>query len=394
MIILDSNILKGTSLRGPEAELLRVIGASGERVAAPWIVLEELAAQQALRYEEKHEAAARAMDTLNKATPWETVRQPTKASPETVRNHWRRRYAEIAETIETSPSAYEQALFREANLLAPCKAVNSGKHKTGARDAAIWLTAVEYTKEHPQETVYFVSNNTDDFGDGSSFKYPMDEDLKGLEERFVLFTSLDGVLTKFATASEAREEEVTSLLERGTNRERIAEAAWRGPGFAGTIVHSTGQLESVRVRRWLVPPAIRLDSVSDIRAHEINGHKWCTATTRWLASGLALIDPGFYDAGVSTSWEARVLLSTTAPARGLTVLRSERQTAITREDLPRIPEGTDFMSGREIAAYEIDRMTHLERLMVGANNRDLAGRKTIRHYGIPIEDIDGLPSDG
>lgn len=62
MIILDSNILKGTSLRGPEAELLRVIRTAGvENVVAPWIVLEELAAQQALAYEAKYEAAEAAV---------------------------------------------------------------------------------------------------------------------------------------------------------------------------------------------------------------------------------------------------------------------------------------------------------------------------------------------
>ncbi|MFJ1550985.1 hypothetical protein [Streptomyces sp. NPDC088246] len=122
MIILDTNILKGTSLRGPEAELLLAIRSTKvERVGAPWIVLEELAAQQAILYEAKYETAKDAVETLNKATSWAEVRPPRKFSPDHVREYWRGRYAAIVEVLPTSPSAYQEALFREANLLAPCK---------------------------------------------------------------------------------------------------------------------------------------------------------------------------------------------------------------------------------------------------------------------------------
>ncbi|MFJ2883420.1 PIN domain-containing protein [Streptomyces sp. NPDC087272] len=175
MIILDANILKSASLRGPAADVLRAIrAADGERVAAPWIVMEEIAAQQALAYQRKHDTAVEAVDILRAATPWSDVPNPRKWDAEHVRKHWRERYASLAETIETSPAAYQEAMFRETNLIAPCKTVNSGKHKTGARDAAIWLTAVEYARSNPAEIVYFVSNNTEDFGDGSSFPEPMD----------------------------------------------------------------------------------------------------------------------------------------------------------------------------------------------------------------------------
>lgn len=337
MIILDSNILKGISLRDAEAELLRVIRAADvEQVVVPWIVMEELAAQQALAYQTKHEKAAAAMEALNKATPWEHVRLPKKAKPEYVRRHWRERYAHIVGTIETSPNAYQQALFREANLLAPCKTVNSGKNKTGARDAAIWLTAVEYAREHPKETVYFISNNTEDFGDGSSFKPPLDEDLKGLEERFVLYTSLDGVLNQFAAQSDAPEEEVTALLDTKGNRNTIAREMRKERSFSGLTLDESGQPEPGYLRGWLGPLGIALSTLSDIRAHEIAGHKWVTATARWLISGLAFTiqAPGFEYA--SCSWTTRVLLSPNAPNEGLTILRGDRLEPTTPEDAPNI----------------------------------------------------------
>lgn len=264
MIILDTNILKGTSLRGPAAEVLRAIrAAGGERVAAPWIVMEEIAAQQAILYREKHDAAMAAVNDLRKATPWGDVSHPKRWRAERVREHWRDRYAALAEVIETSPAAYQEAMFREANLIASCKTVNSGKHKTGSRDAAIWLTAVEYAREHEDETVYFVSNNTDDFGDGTSFPEPLDKDIAGMEHRFFLFTSLDGVLTKFATEVEANLEEVRELLGTEDTRVAIVRAAWGAsfgyrPVVGRQLVATGGRL--VSGSRWHPTVAV-LDEV-------------------------------------------------------------------------------------------------------------------------------------
>lgn len=53
MIILDTSILRGLGLKSSTAELLRAIRESGvQRISVPWMVLEELAAQQVLKYTE------------------------------------------------------------------------------------------------------------------------------------------------------------------------------------------------------------------------------------------------------------------------------------------------------------------------------------------------------
>ncbi|MFD4946598.1 PIN domain-containing protein [Streptomyces sp. NPDC058409] len=344
MIILDANILKSTSLRGPAADVLRAIRAAKvEQVAAPWIAMEEIAAQQVLSYQGKHDAAMEAVKTLRKATPWADIPHPQKFDAEHVRKHWRQRYSEIADVIETSASAYQMAMFRETNLIAPCKTVNSGKNKTGARDAAIWLTAVEYAKAHPAETVYFVSNNTDDFGNGTCFPSPMDKDLQGMEDRFFLFTSLDGVLTKFATEVEADAEDVRALLETEEAYATVLATAWASGKHYRTITGSQMYKDSddvravVRSSRW-EPRAVALSKVLEVSAREIVGHKWFTASVRWLLAESGL--PRHYTDErdrIAFAWETRVLLSPTASEKGLTVLDGKRPGPVTSDDAPNVP---------------------------------------------------------
>ncbi|MEU9033770.1 PIN domain-containing protein [Streptomyces sp. NPDC048352] len=371
MIILDANILKSTSLRGPAADVLRAIRAVGvERVAAPWIAVEELAAQQALAYRDKHDSAMAAVDQLRKATPWAHIAHPKRWSAEHVRKHWRERYSSITDVIETSPEAYQQAMFRETNLIAPCKTVNSGKNKTGARDAAIWLTAVEYARAHPDEVVYFVSNNTEDFGDGTSFPEPMDSDIHGMEHRFFLFTSLDGVLTKFATELDARVADVQALLDTEDVRTTVLQAAKTAATRYHLVRGSRLTTESGLPRlvpygspSWK-PTAVALDRVLRVSGREVGGHHWFTASVRWL---LAESHLAYVDEPVAYAWETRILLSPTAD-KALTVLDSKPPAPIAPEDILKVPEAALSPEDALLAARAFDRMAaspHFESLLRG-----------------------------
>ncbi|MFD7963747.1 PIN domain-containing protein [Streptomyces zaomyceticus] len=253
-----------------------------------------------------------------------------------MREHWRDRYAALAEVIETSPAAYQEAMFREANLIAPCKAVNSGKSKTGSRDAAIWLTAVEYAREHEDETVYFVSNNTEDFGDGTSFPEPLNKDIAGMEDRFFLFTSLDGVLKKFATEVDASIEEVRELLGTEGTRLAIVQAAWGAsfgfrPVVGRLLAGSEGRL--IPGRRWHPTVAV-LDEVLEVSGRQVDGHVWFTASVRWLLTARQ----GVVRRGgrLAYAWETRILLSPTAD-KGITVLDFKQPGPIPLEDVPKLP---------------------------------------------------------
>ncbi|MEU3693271.1 PIN domain-containing protein [Streptomyces narbonensis] len=213
MIILDANILWGVTLDDSTADLLRALAAADIHVAVPLVVLEELASQRTLQYVAAHESAASAIARLERHVPWGGVPRLGQADKERHREHWRDVYRCMVEVIEPSAEVLRTALFRESNVLAPCKRLGK-RDKTGARDAAIWLTAVEYARDHEDETVYFVSANTTDFGHGTQYKEPMSSDLAGIEDRFVHLTSLDDVVERFAKPAALDEDLLPGLLER------------------------------------------------------------------------------------------------------------------------------------------------------------------------------------
>ncbi|MEU2509710.1 PIN domain-containing protein [Streptomyces sp. NPDC007863] len=68
----------------------------------------------------------------------------------------RRKYADFVGTKPASEAALPEAIRREVSGLPPAKTEKQGK--TGGRDAAIWLSAVAYASNNPEESAYFVSS--------------------------------------------------------------------------------------------------------------------------------------------------------------------------------------------------------------------------------------------
>lgn len=401
MIILDTNMLWGVTPDNASVDLLKTIRASGvQGVAVPWTVMEELAAQRALKHQEKFEAAYAAVKALRDNTPWTITTQLPAYEPEKVRQHWRDAFAAIVDVLPSSASALQEAAFREANVLAPCKRVEvkgvNKPVKTGARDAAIWLTAVEYARQHPEETVYFVSKNTEDFGDGSSYKAPMSADLRGLEGRFKHYTSLDPVVAEFTQPAEVDEAVVLDRLGSPELASAIAtEAAakwpfdparWAfdGPFIAGTLwpsVNTDGSEipgERILSRGWIQAPQAHMDRVSDVSAYRIGDHVWCTATVRWLLTGLTLREGEVRVVRMGSAWETRLLLSTANAETQVTILRSTPPAPIAVDEfeglkdpvaLPFDPDADEASSGlfRQLAKYGQGKApTFLEAALVAA----------------------------
>ncbi|MFD4315007.1 PIN domain-containing protein [Streptomyces sp. NPDC058548] len=386
MIILDTNILWGMALRGSTAELLRAIRASTvERVAVPWLVMEELAAKQALAYLEKHQAAEEALRHLKRATPWGRVQGPGACDLERVRAHWREEYGHLVEVLVTKDELIREGAYREANQIAPCRTVRSnGKdYKIGARDAAIWLTAIDYAEDHDDEMVFFVSGNTTDFGDGSSLPLPMAGDIANIADRFQVLTSLDGLISRFTKPAEVDTELVEKALRSHQSVMAVRALVDSPAAFTHSIACSVAPARGITAAttagmfQWYGTPEVELDSVWDVSAHRIGTHVWCTATARWLCHGFgnAFGTPGTAGTSViGAAWETRVLLSLTHAEPELTFLRHEGPTALRPRDGARLPS---LMPNRPTPEDGVHSTTEMSLLLVLAQNGDRDARDAL-----------------
>jgi hypothetical protein len=355
LIILDTCTLRSAGLSSSSADILRAIsGAKADRITVPWVAMEELAAQKAVDYLAAYEAAIRALETLAKTSPW-TVPSVGAADPEAVREHWRRQWGNIVKVIPASVTVMQEAMKREANALPPCRLRSDGSKnskgvKIGGRDAAIWLTAVEYAREHPAETVYFVSENHKDFTDGvSGYPYPMDQDLDGIEDRFIHLTKLSDLIDRFATPTEV---EMASLeaacalpgVDRGIADDALKR--WNmgfgtyTPGFECTWSTPEGS-RAGWASGWLVPDdvQVRRTSLGNVSAYRIGDDEWATADASWELSGYTLVDDNQQLVKATTLYDTRILVSLQDGASGLTVLRGDRLRALDYDPSERATKG-------------------------------------------------------
>ncbi|MFG2604832.1 PIN domain-containing protein [Streptomyces sp. NPDC048514] len=328
MIILDTCVLRGLSWENSSTDVLRAIRTAGvESVAVPWMVMEERAAQLAVKYRLRYEATAQALQTLASATPWEQGITLPAMDMERVREHWRKLWSRVVDVVPTSETALREAAFREANRLPPCK---DDDRKAGARDAAIWLSAVEYAKAHPGETVYFVSGDKD-FGDGKDYPELMAADIRELGDRFVHLIGLGEVIDRFAEKADTEQGVIEAALKTDSVHGTIVRLAhddtdpWPSTtGSKGFLCTAAGPahkpLQTVGVG-WIAPAlSACLSTITDVESYRIGAQVWCMATVRWLITGRALLEHGIGMA--AGAFETRILFAPHDDNPRLTVLRS------------------------------------------------------------------------
>ncbi|MFZ4266604.1 PIN domain-containing protein [Streptomyces arboris] len=314
MIIMDTCVVRAMKLDGSEAHLLRAIRETRrERVAVPWMVMEERAAQLAIEYGKAHEKAQQALRQLQRAAP---VAVPDLDDPdlEAVRQGFRERLTQLVDVLEPSEPALREGMYREANVLPP--AGWKKELKTGARDVAIWLSAVEYAKEHPEETVYFVSSNTKDFtagGGDAAYPHPMDKDVEGLGARFVHLPQLSDLLELVAPTVTVSPEQVDRLLESYSAYFRRVALTRPGSSDAGALApfpalcQATGTVK--KAIGWfgsLEAVQFKALKVTDVQGYRLGDQYWCIASVQWQ-----LVAPALFTDVASRgccTWTTRILM--------------------------------------------------------------------------------------
>lgn len=336
MIILDTCVIRSMGLDSSDAQLLRALRETeNERVAVPWMVMEERAAQLAITYVEAHEKATQALRQLQRATPGD-VPELGDSDPEAVRAHLREKLGQLVEVLPTSEAALREGMYREANVLPPAglkkdpedKSDKKKALKVGARDVAIWLSAVEYARTHPKETVYFVSSNTQDFGDGTAYRHPMDRDVEGLGDQFVHLTRLADLLQLIAPSVKVTPDQVEKLLPSYTDNVRdAAMRRWGNPllGLPGrfpALRQVTGKVEEAG--GWMASKKslhVKAVHVTDVEGYRLGDREWCTATVQWQFIGVAMFARAM-GSGCCT-WSTRIVMPLVEDGPSLRILSAE-----------------------------------------------------------------------
>jgi hypothetical protein len=363
MIIFDTNALYGLQRNTPNYDLLMAFKRSGAHsMGIPWMVREELVAQQVIVYMTAYSSAETAIGTLNRKMPWSTARgRLPRRDLERAKQYWRGQYEEVLTTIETSGDSAREALAREAFCQKPAKTDRA--RKSGARDVAIWLSLIDYLRENPEEDVYFVSNNYRDFGNGSEYPDPMSGDLADMKDRLFVLASFEDFISQFTEEITVDIERVKTILtelvgDSLTPVESAAKASMKHGRFEGTRVED-GSFETIQWQNWILPPCAVIRDVSDASGHKIGDDEWYTATVDWILVGL--VQPVNFQIGDISSltqaaceWRTRVLFSTGQNHR-LTIVEFGRPKALdpsNRADLqPLIDKATAAYNEQSSAAF-------------------------------------------
>ncbi|MFE9454129.1 hypothetical protein [Streptomyces sp. NPDC006739] len=237
-------------------------------------------------------------------------------------DHWRGAYADVFEVIQTSGDVALKALAREAMALPPAKRCDKGDHSEGARDVAIWFSVLEFLKDNPDEHIYFVTNNTSDFGDGTVYEYPMNEDVRGFEHRLTRLQDFKEVVATFTTevSGESAATAAEELLRSEAMREQVAQTAVEALDSDGGFPGLGASDAEIVWRSWLAAPAVELLSVKNVTGHKIDQHVWYTADVEWLLYGSAVSTDGDSALSVACVWRMKILFSTDEKDESPTIL--------------------------------------------------------------------------
>ncbi|MFD9287573.1 hypothetical protein ACFWBV_04515 [Streptomyces sp. NPDC060030] len=352
MIILDTNILRA----GPETEttdFLKMAQVAGVEVGIPSVALEELVARHVNPSRSRHERALEARAKSMARTSWAVPRVRPAFEGDQYARFWRKRYRRVGVLLLADAAVLHKALVREMHALPPCRLTggdqSTGGPGTGARSAAIWLTATSYAHKHPDETVYFLSDDTSVFGDGvAPYPQSMSDDLRGVEDRFVHLTGVDQLAGLLARETEPDRGEVGSVLRSRATAEMIARQcghrwaqrarkAFASSRFECTVADAE---EPAWAEGWLSEPRAWLKDVGEMRSYDFGGQEQCSVKARWTMVGAAQLR---HDQAqlVGCSWETHILVDTTRGEPEPTLLRSAPLRPVSRRDLSRVPFGRE-----------------------------------------------------
>lgn len=173
-IYLDANVLwSWQSFTEPERLAVSIVGHQlGQDVVIPWVAAIEAEAELRRRIQEVLENTEKAQFELERLLEKEvSLTIDPYPNVEGRIETWRRRLEEFAEVPPLAEEDARQAISREVDGRRPARPRQKGKHGTGARDVAVWLTLLrDHLKR--EETGHLLSADQKAFADGRKRLHP------------------------------------------------------------------------------------------------------------------------------------------------------------------------------------------------------------------------------
>jgi hypothetical protein len=201
VIVLDTNQLEyAQPPDGPLVAMLQTVaGPAGHELCLPEMALEEHLAHYRTKVDDAVREYAATSQELRRLVRYLTLPPiPTVNVSNAVKDR-KQRLLEVFRILETPPSAWKEALLREARRQRPARA-SFAVPGSGARDAAIWLTALQACHDSGEDT-YFVAADNDAFGKDELHTELAAEVAAVLGEgaaRFRYCRGVEGLLERFA----------------------------------------------------------------------------------------------------------------------------------------------------------------------------------------------------
>jgi len=298
MIILDTNVLVRLDVTGPVAGMLRGIAAGwGLTLAISSVTRDEYHAKHLREFEDKIDLARRANDKLQEAAPdW---RHPQYYPSAHVLVE--RKMGPVLSVFTVLPldgSHAVEALRREAFRERPAS-VDKG---VGARDVAIWLTAVEQSvlSDAP---VYLLANDTRAFGK-DSLHPELTTEAEAIKADVTLFTETKDLIDEFATVIES-EVDIVGLLGAEavtkTVRETMSSSSFMVVTHAITVGLQQG--EAITGQSSGGVENIELIRPDDCDVYDMGGGRWIAARGTWTGHRVVMANMA---GGSISDWEVKL----------------------------------------------------------------------------------------
>ncbi|MEU0567955.1 PIN domain-containing protein [Nonomuraea sp. NPDC005983] len=282
MIVLDTNQLHHLQPpAGAPLSMLRTVAfQTGHALAVPEIALEEHHAHYAHETKELHQTATSAIRSLNARLRYSRTNDPDELQLARLMESVSIELREFFTILPTPDWAARESLLREARRLAPAKRSWDGKGE-GARDAAIWLTAVDALRQS-EEMIYFVSMDKRAFGEGTLLP-ALEEDLREEADRFRYCYGIDALLKALAKPH------ATKVGAAQIGSSQLVEAAVRRA--LESFDFFTPLLESLETTRLGMLPGFQAREICiagkpHVISYEIGGRTWACARVRWNSSAM------------------------------------------------------------------------------------------------------------